>query len=163
MPKKFLVLSLCLIMSLAVVGACFAQLNEQVTITTYYPSPYGVYKNLRIFPSGTGGAPPTCNSNQEGVLYSSGAYTGGDITQTNTLYYCNGTNWVAQGGGGGAGACIIRYTKLAKADDPTAPRDNCQSGTFEPGVTFSRVGWWRCTELGLPCPDSGWGNICCRD
>ncbi len=43
----------------------FPQNNETMTIVTYYPSPYGVYKNLRLFPSPA----PACNSDSEGTLY----------------------------------------------------------------------------------------------
>jgi len=31
-------------------GVSFAQTNEKITITTYYPSPYGVYNELRLYP-----------------------------------------------------------------------------------------------------------------
>ena len=44
----------------------FAQ-DETLTITTYYPSPYGVYRNLRLHPSS---ATNGCSSaNDEGTLY----------------------------------------------------------------------------------------------
>ena len=41
--------------------------QETLTITTYYPAPFGVYGNLRLFPTD---AEPTCaTSNDEGVFY----------------------------------------------------------------------------------------------
>lgn len=49
----------------------FAAANEEtLTITTYYPSPYGVYKTLRLFPNtDTGFAPDAvCSINEEGAM-----------------------------------------------------------------------------------------------
>lgn len=40
--------------------------QENITITTYYPSPMGVYENLRFFPTT---AVPACDANNEGVTY----------------------------------------------------------------------------------------------
>jgi hypothetical protein len=41
---------------------------EAITITTYYPAPFGVYEQLRLFPIA---APPAadCNLNSEGTMY----------------------------------------------------------------------------------------------
>jgi len=56
-----------LVLLLSIASICFAQgESEQLTITTYYPSPYGVYKQLRLFPNDD---PGTCDSNKEGTLY----------------------------------------------------------------------------------------------
>ena len=46
----------------------FSQNTETLTITTYYPSPSGVYQNLRLFPVAAAQA-PACNANQEGTMY----------------------------------------------------------------------------------------------
>jgi len=43
-----------------------AQTTEEITITTYYPSPYGVYKEMRLYPNNT---PSTCNANNVGAMY----------------------------------------------------------------------------------------------
>lgn len=40
--------------------------QESITISTYYPAPYGVYKNIRFYPSATA---PVCDSDSEGVTY----------------------------------------------------------------------------------------------
>jgi hypothetical protein len=40
--------------------------NETLTISTYYPSPYGVYNELRLYPKTT---PTTCDSLTEGNMY----------------------------------------------------------------------------------------------
>lgn len=45
-------------------GTAFSQ--ENITITTYYPAPIGVYENLRFFPTTT---VPACDANNEGIAY----------------------------------------------------------------------------------------------
>ena len=46
--------------------AIFVFSQETITITTYYPAPFGVYSNLRLYP----GAEPVCaNANDEGILF----------------------------------------------------------------------------------------------
>ena len=65
-PKKLLPLSVILpLIFLAL--PCISLADETLTITTYYPSPYGVYNELRLFPH----TPPTvnCDSSQVGLLY----------------------------------------------------------------------------------------------
>ncbi|MBF0532713.1 MAG: hypothetical protein HQL23_06395 [Candidatus Omnitrophica bacterium] len=52
--------SFCLAATLA-----YAQ-QQDITLTTYYPAPFGIYKNLRLVPTG---AAPTCDVNQTGVVY----------------------------------------------------------------------------------------------
>jgi hypothetical protein len=57
--------------------------EEVVTITTYYPSPYGVYKNLRLYET----TEPTPSTGREkGVMYFD--------QNTNTIRYYNGNKWV---------------------------------------------------------------------
>ena len=51
--------------------------NEIVTISTYYPSPVGVYRNLRLFPIAAEPASACDSAGEEG-----------------TMYYDNGTNQV---------------------------------------------------------------------
>ncbi|MFH1201812.1 MAG: hypothetical protein V1674_02850 [Candidatus Omnitrophota bacterium] len=70
----------------------FAQ-AESITLTTYYPSPAGVYQNLRLNPQNVD--PFACNAAVEGTMYYN--------TVSNTLRYCDGaTNpWPTLGGGGG--------------------------------------------------------------
>ena len=61
--RAILVLAFCL-------PACFinvyGQQQEAITITTFYPSPYGVYRELRLFPQSN---PSVCNREQEGLMY----------------------------------------------------------------------------------------------
>ena len=64
MIKKLCLLAIFL--SMATLAFAQSQ-SEQLTITTYYPSPYGVYKNVRLFPV-TDCATGTCDAANEGVL-----------------------------------------------------------------------------------------------
>lgn len=58
----------------------FAATQEELTISTYYPAPYGVYQKLRLYPSA---AAPACDDNTKGLLY---------YDQTNNqMYVCKGT------------------------------------------------------------------------
>ncbi|MEI8348767.1 MAG: hypothetical protein WCI77_01300 [Candidatus Omnitrophota bacterium] len=43
--------------------------SESITITTYYPSPVGVYRTLRLFPVSSEKYVPPCEDNNEGFLY----------------------------------------------------------------------------------------------
>ena len=62
---------------------CSAQNQEEsITITTYYPSPYGVYKNLRLYPTDE----PTGSAVTEGLMY----YDKDD----HAVKYWNSTSWV---------------------------------------------------------------------
>jgi hypothetical protein len=72
---------------------CYAQepQEESITITTYYPSPYGVYRTMRLSPSSR---PESC---QEGELY----YDDGTGSYDAGLYLCDATPaWQTFGGGG---------------------------------------------------------------
>ena len=73
--------------------------DENVTITTYYPSPNGVYRHLRLYPS----TAPTCNSAaDEGTMY----FDNSTVPSKGSICHYNGTGyeWAdfgASGGGGG--------------------------------------------------------------
>lgn len=60
-----------------------AALAEEITITTYYPSPYGSYNELQLYPHPTPVA--TCNSSNKGTMY----YDSDD----EHMYVCNGSAW----------------------------------------------------------------------
>jgi hypothetical protein len=57
--------------------------QETLTITTYYPAPYGVYRTLRLYP--TTNPDPTYSCSNEGEIYT--------YDFDNQLYFCNGSNW----------------------------------------------------------------------
>jgi len=89
MLKGILVIGLILLLGITVF--CVAQdTGEQLTITTYYPSPYGVYKNVRLFPYAIDiGDTAGCSADQRGTLAFSNT--------TGMTLYCNGTEWQAVG------------------------------------------------------------------
>ena len=62
MPRTTILVGLILLLG---VGTSSAQ--EEITFTTYYPSPHGVYRNLRLFPDD--GSTMSCDANNEGVMY----------------------------------------------------------------------------------------------
>ncbi|MBN2120438.1 MAG: hypothetical protein JW734_05230 [Candidatus Omnitrophica bacterium] len=41
--------------------------QEEITITTYYPAPFGVYSELRLYPKPSASA--VCDASMEGTLY----------------------------------------------------------------------------------------------
>ncbi|MBM3248566.1 MAG: hypothetical protein FJZ10_04000 [Candidatus Omnitrophica bacterium] len=109
---------------------CFAQ--ETVTITTYYPAPYGVYQQMRLFP--VNGNAFTCDATHRGEMY----YHDDTAPRAAGLYYCNGTSWMAAGGGG-------NWT-LDTASTPnnlylSAPDANTQVGigVANPGLNDARI------------------------
>ncbi|MDP2940405.1 MAG: hypothetical protein Q8O13_10100 [Candidatus Omnitrophota bacterium] len=55
---------------------------EEITLTTYYPAPYGVYKSLRLYPNN---GPPSCDADHEGVLH----YDNGQGSLQRGFYYCS--------------------------------------------------------------------------
>lgn len=69
MPKYRLswpvILALVFLVSTSIIFQCFSQ--ESITLNTYYPSPYGVYKELRLYPNNS---PTGCNNAlDEGKMY----------------------------------------------------------------------------------------------
>jgi len=84
----------------------FAFSQETYTITTYYPSPYGVYKTLRLYPNNDAAAGDTCTKAGEMTYHQA----------TNTVLFCNGTQWQALGGtySGGSALPICDSTSRGK-------------------------------------------------
>jgi hypothetical protein len=71
---------------------CFAQNStETLTISTYYPAPFGVYRNLKLNPTATEPSGPAAT---RGVMYYD--------TVFDKIRYLNNTQWVnlTEGGGG---------------------------------------------------------------
>ena len=89
-------LFLCAVCSIFLFSAfSFAQSNQSdsFSITTYYPSPYGVYRNLRLFPS----QQPTAASESPGTMYF-------NATTNITYVFVNATErWKPLGGVAGTG------------------------------------------------------------
>jgi hypothetical protein len=84
-------------------GYSFAQNNqtESLGITTYYPAPYGVYKNPRLFP---GPEPTAPEENQPGTMF---------FNQSDKLLYIYNGNlnkWEKVGSGSSAGSGFKIYS-----------------------------------------------------
>ena len=121
MYKKVLGLGLVLILFAV---AVFAE-EESMTITTYYPSPYGSYNQLEVYRSVTYkplASTPTTEP-REGEL----VYVDSDPSDSTPgqFYYYGGGTWVAQGGGGGGGNYFLACS--------------CPSGTTDMGIVDSGV------------------------
>jgi hypothetical protein len=129
----------CLFLSAIVSG--YAQINdtESFTISTYYPSPTGVYRSLRLHP--TGETPVET----AGMMY---------YNQTeNTIKFYNSTSWVnmSSAGGGGAlpsgmiamfdAACPSGWTRFA-ALDGVVPRGSAAYGGTGGAETHNHAMWY---------------------
>jgi len=92
MFKKSLI---CVICFLICVICVYAQ--EEITITTYYPSPYGSYNELQLWPHSS---PVTgCNANTQGTMY-----LDSDDYQ---IYVCDGSTWQPLSSGAPSGAVMF--------------------------------------------------------
>jgi len=119
-------LSLILVLTTGLWGCfllpCFSQGTEKVTITTYYPSPFGSYDKLRTnkLVIGDPDASSTPSPDTDGVVRFKGRGSdpaGADDTKPGALYYNtadnefkyhDGSGWQALGGGGGiTGGCVL--------------------------------------------------------
>jgi hypothetical protein len=138
MPK--LLKSICLISFLLFFGLTFV-FAEDITITTYYPSPYGVYNQLQTQTMGIG------DNNGNGSLDS------GDIPNPATN---PGTLWVK--GNLGIGTIVIA--------DPQIPLDvagGIKPGHVEDGVCRGETAGairWSADDLELQyCDGTNWQSI----
>jgi len=94
MPKYFKITGLLIFSIFVLHSLSFCE--ESFTITTYYPSPYGVYKELRLYPND---AASTCDSNNKGAMYYSDSGS--------QIYVCNGSSWETATGKPGANTMVI--------------------------------------------------------
>lgn len=179
--------SLVLVVAMGIIlgfgsSSCFAE--ESITITSYYPSPYGVYNELQTNKfavgdtDGSGGLGAGDQPPANGQLYTarsviykpqsslpaSDAREGELVynASDDLLYLYNGSSWVKQGGGGG---CYVSYS------------GGCLSGFTNKGS----AGWWGfcynggdichfrppgggCSSLGGGCLSYNVGEafVCCQ-
>ena len=152
-------------------------LPENITFTTYYPAPFGVYNEMRVNKLVIGDPDPTLtpSPNTDGVTRFKGIGSdpaGSDDTEPGTLYYnssdnefkyYDGTGWQALGGGGGcyvtySGACLTGFTMSASAGS----WGNCSSyyaysstyAHFRPPGGGCRAGWYS--------SNIGQAYVCCQ-
>jgi len=119
---------------LSVTTSCFAQYgNETITITTYYPSPHGVYGVLTLYPRTTEPDDP-----RQGDMYF-------NQTEEKLYIYKNDTaGWVPVGGEASAGDALVNSAH--SQSDCTNAGGN---------VTDTDVGLKQCQFNAAVCP-SGW-------
>ncbi len=71
-----------IVMATLILGVAAVPLAaETLTMTTYYPSPFGVYQSLRLAPNAS---PPACSGSTVGTIY---------VDASNDMQYCDGTSY----------------------------------------------------------------------
>ena len=95
MTKRISIVSMTVFFIFTLLILSFSQ--ENLTITTYYPSPYGSYNELQLFPHNP---PGPCVAARRGTIY----YDSVD----SQIKVCDGASYVSIGGGGGGGACTLQ-------------------------------------------------------
>ena len=93
------ILGLCVLSGFLMATSCLAE-EESITITTYYPSPYGSYNQLEVHRSVT--YKPLPDSDVVNDRLSDPQIGELVYTDADKFYHYNGS-WVAQAGGGGGG------------------------------------------------------------
>ena len=97
MKLKLILIVLFLVFIPASIYLKTAFSEETLTVTTYYPSPYGSYNqlNTNYLQYGLIPSPPAAGSSCDAVEEGKSFYNKND----KNLYICNGSNWVVQGRG----------------------------------------------------------------
>jgi hypothetical protein len=137
-----------LIISFLLLFCCLSFAAEEITLSTYYPAPYGTYDELQAYKLSVG------DTNSDGILDANDMppedgqiYTArsiilkpqtaalinpvkGELTYNNAddrPYYYDGSSWVALGGGGGPGtwSCI---RVAGNSGGPGQAQCTCPSG-----------------------------------
>lgn len=127
---KSLILLCILTISCAVL--CFAE-DETLTITTYYPSPYGVYRNLRLNP---GNEPGASDGLDRGVMYFD--------QDLDKIRYYNNSGWVNLTDGGGGG--VWTENSVANSVYLVNPNRRVGIGTNTPSQALEVSGSIRTSE-----------------
>ncbi|MFH0754378.1 MAG: hypothetical protein V2A70_07420 [Candidatus Omnitrophota bacterium] len=156
---------------------------ETLTLTTFYPSPSGDYKDLYVTGSlGVGTTSPTTNLDVNGTFRlrpRSGAATSwaagvaGQIAYSstdNTTYQYNGTSWQALGGG--LGTCTMRnsaasatFAQVACLVNEKVVTGGCQVANpaiHSTSYPYSSGGiqGWRCGEPTASTTLAAYANCC---
>ena len=120
---KFL---LSLVLVLLLVNLAHAQTtSETVTITTYYPAPYGEYRQIKLTPTPSLG---TACSNPGTVYYNS---------SKNRIYYCDGSTstWIALARQGQYPVQYKNCTYISRGGGGDWTWTNCPAGKVMRGFT----------------------------
>ena len=180
MRKKILGLGLVFLLF-----CIYAFAEESITITTYYPSPYGVYNELQTNKfavgdtSGDGQLSAADQPPANGQLYTARSVIykpqsslpafdarEGELVYNNTddsLYLYNGSSWVKQGGGGGcyvsySGGCLAGFTNKGSAGS----WGYCGSYSSYAHSSHFRPPGGGCISGGGPSNNIGEAYVCCQ-
>ena len=83
MKNKIVIIALLIGSTVILAGILFA---ENITLTTYYPAPFGAYDRLRLVPRDSMPNDPHCNDDKDiGVIY----YDNGKAKRKMGLYVCH--------------------------------------------------------------------------
>ncbi len=96
---------------------CDTSPGESLTITTYYPSPFGVYKYLRLFPHDEQTPGAACS--RPGEMY----YDASD----KALYICSDYTWKTVSGGAGSSGITFTYYCYNTTTTPTGLIPQCSN------------------------------------
>lgn len=97
--RKYYILGLIALVCI-IIGFAWA---EQTSLTTYYPAPYGVYRQIRLYPTDDFTPGGACVGNK-GALYFDNS--------ENEIQVCDGATWQRLGGGGGGGITVSVTTSI---------------------------------------------------
>lgn len=110
---------------------------EEITITTYYPSPHGVYRTLRLYP--TDAFTPGGSYTIAGEMFYRATGTG-----ANQVYVCDGTRWVPLGkktvsfnvnkGGTGQSVPSGSWQAVTWSTERFDTNNNFSSDRFQPSI-----------------------------
>lgn len=118
--RKFLLFYFVLVIFLPVVFA------EDITITTYYPSPYGVYNTLRLYPNNNATAGNAC-ANLGEMFYSQ---------TSDQILICKGSVTSTWQSMAGAGESVMYLRGYNGGGDPAT----CPSGWTQADLQYEIIG-----------------------
>ena len=129
---------------LLIFSLVFAQNEDAITITTYYPSPYGVYHELRVDQMAVGSAysNPSANPLSDGLIVAGNIQTTGFKMATGavagkvlTSDAAGDASWQTPTGGGGAlGQTNCSWTTWLSMLTGVSVVDYCSVGKYAAGL-----------------------------
>jgi len=140
--RKYNILSLISLLMFLFCSLAYSQ-TENITITTYYPAPYGEYQQVKLTPT----TQPACAAGNKGAIYYD------NDPAKNKPYICDGTKWTPLGSG--ISQCIT-VQHIKEGDDfgyATCPSNYpimLGGGCYFSGESGSSSDWWRDDNNGWP-------------
>jgi len=117
-------------MGLIVLFANLVSAEERITLTTYYPSPFGAYDRMRLVPRLQAGI--TCNAQNEGLIYYDSA--------EHAVMVCRDNGFGALSWTSGAGPWDKVGDDIFPTDTATNPNLAVGIGTADPTFKFHVTG-----------------------